>query len=121
MSNNPLEGFKAPKKPKDRRRRISDDEIERIVLALGYGRGQKPTNIRQLVACAFLLAIETAMREGEMLALTRGRLHPDKHYIRTMPSKNGSERDVPLSHDGLALIELLAHDGPLFPVQTGQL
>ena len=32
-SNNPLEGFKAPKQPKDRRRRISDDEIERIVLA----------------------------------------------------------------------------------------
>jgi integrase len=118
-TNNPLEGFKPPKKPKDRRRRVTPGEIERTILALNYTRGAKPTTGRQFVACAFLLAIETAMREGEILALTRGRLHQDKHYIRTMPSKNGSERDVPLSDEALAIIELLPDDGPLFPIGAG--
>jgi integrase len=117
--NNPLEGFKPPKKPKDRRRAISQDEIERVVLALNYSRGERPRTARQFVACAFLLAIETAMRQGEILALTPFRVYREEHYLRTMPTKNGDERDVPLSLEALAILAVLPHQGPLFPVKPG--
>ena len=62
LGDNPMQEVKRPDKPRARRRRITQDEIDRIRMALGYPTDSKPQTISQRVAMAFLLAIETGMR-----------------------------------------------------------
>ncbi|KAF7598012.1 hypothetical protein BGI27_15650, partial [Candidatus Dactylopiibacterium carminicum] len=66
MSENPLPQVRRPSMPAHRTRRIGDDEIQRITLALGWD-GERINTLSCEVAAAFLLAIETAMRIGELL------------------------------------------------------
>ena len=54
-------------RPRDRR--ISDAEVEAILLGLDYERGSVPTRKPHRAAVAFLLALETAMRAGEICGL----------------------------------------------------
>lgn len=46
--------------------------MEAILNILGYKEGEAPTTKKQEIAYLFLLAIETAMRQGELLGLTYG-------------------------------------------------
>lgn len=58
-----------------------------------------------MVAAAFLFAIETGMRSGEILSLTPERITESvAHLPRT---KNDSKRDVPLSKRALEIISEL--------------
>jgi integrase len=88
-----------------RTRRIAEDEQRRILLALCYDEARPVTEKRQQVAVAWLIAIETAMRCGEVLGLTwtnvRGKV---AHLPKT---KNGDARDVPLSKRAQVLLEKL--------------
>ena len=113
---NPCRDVKKPPNPPHRERRISDDEIERVCFALGYSGG-RPLNQSQEVAVMFLLAIETAMRLGEICGIRRrdwiGRA------VRLPETKNGTVRLVPLSREAGRLLELLPKDRErLFSVQS---
>lgn len=117
LRRSPFEGVKPPAEGRARSQRVSDAEIDIMCTALGYAAGTKPETASHLIACALLLAVETAMRQGEILSLDqesrRGRvLHLDK-------TKNGDERDVPLSTRAVALLELLPTEGRLFPIASG--
>jgi integrase len=95
---NPLEGVKRMRKegmPEGRKRRLSypapydcQDE-EGLILA------HAQTPMRQL----FLLAVETAMRRGELLSLRWSWVHDFKNgKVAILPdTKNGTARTVPLS------------------------
>lgn len=117
IRSNPLEDVRKPSAPASRKRRISDAEIERIVTALGYDGGP-PQNASHLTALAFMLAIETAMRAGEILGLTWSNV---RAKAVTLPAtKNGDVRDVPLSpraREILALRQQTLH----FVVQRARL
>ncbi|AEQ96734.1 integrase [Xanthomonas oryzae pv. oryzicola BLS256] len=69
LNADPVADVDRPANPPSWRRRISQDEIDRVTLALGYDGGQ-PTTTSDRIALAFLFAIETAMRSGEILGLT---------------------------------------------------
>jgi integrase len=117
LHRSPFEGVKPPAEGKARSQRVSDAEIAIMCDALGYDPLQRPETASQVIACAILLAVETAMRQGELLTLDqesrRGRvLHLDR-------TKNGDERDVPLSTRAVALLELLPTEGRLFPIAAG--
>lgn len=100
----PLTDVRKPTAPKSRRRRVSDDEVQRIQLALGYDGGA-PQNASHRTALAFELAIETAMRSGEILGLTWPKV---RAKAVTLPAtKNGDVRDVPLSPRAREIIALL--------------
>ena len=103
---NPMNDVGRPKRPKPRKRRITPDEIARIVLALGY-TGGKPTVASQRIAVAFLLAIETGMRSGEIVRLRPHDLHLRDRWLHIPKSKNGDERDVPLSAEAVRLLRLM--------------
>jgi integrase len=107
---NPLGDVKRPASPASRKRRISQDEIERITLALGYDGGV-PQNASQRVALAFLFAIETAMRSGEIVGL-RWQDLGDK-LARLPMTKNGDAREVPLNAEAREIIDLLPRDSEL--------
>lgn len=117
LRSNPLEDVKKPPAPKSRRRRVSDDEVQRIQLALGY-EGGTPVTASHRVALAFEFAVETAMRAGEILGLTWPRVRPK---AVTLPqTKNGDQRDVPLSSRAREIIALLPRDAAtVFDVEPG--
>ena len=99
--HNPVREIDRPKECKPRDRRVSEQEIERILLALGY-EGEVKTK-QQEVAVLFLLAIETAMRLGEMVALKK--VYLDRRYVVVEDSKNGHAREVPLSTKAVSLLQ----------------
>lgn len=117
LAADPMKDIKRPAAGPARDRRISDQEIEAICLALGYQEGMDVSYHSQRVAVAFLFAIETAMRSGEILGLT-GRTVDLRSRVARLPlTKNGSARNVPLSPRAIELLVMLppVDDGrPLF-------
>jgi len=103
MVESPISDLDRPRMPPPRDRLISDDEITRITLALGYRVDGPVETTMQLVGLFFLLAIETGMRLGEMCGMTHASVHLDKQYIQLDLTKNGDSRQVPLSTRALAL------------------
>lgn len=119
MAHNPTIDVKRPKDPPPRDRRISDDELKRILSALEYEEKKSVTTMRQQIAVAFLLAIETAMRQGEIWGLEWNRVHLKERYVTLDMTKNGTKRDVPLSPRAVKLFEKLPQtDSKVFTACT---
>lgn len=118
--SNPVRDITRPKKPRPRDRRISDDEMQRVLYALGYDENERATTCQQLTGVLFLFGVETAMRLGEMVALKWCDIHLSQRYVSIFDSKNSDRRDVPLSVRAVELLKRLdqAEEGP-FPVNSG--
>lgn len=104
--SNPIRGIKRPKNPEPRDRRISEKEIKRILDALLFD-GKTVTKQRDEIAIAFLLALETAMRQGEIWGLEWDDVYLEKRFVRLHETKNGTKRDVALSTEAVRLLNLL--------------
>jgi len=61
----------------------------------------------QEIAYALLIALETAMRQGEILQLTLDNIYLSKRYVQLLKTKNGSARKIPLSRHAMQLLDLL--------------
>lgn len=115
LTENPFFGLKKPKKPKSRNRRILQSEIEKIITELKYETGQTPKISSHYVAWAFLFAMETAMRRGEILSIRKKHIFED--HIHLEDTKNGESRDVPLTKQARELLSLISHnDDRLIPM-----
>lgn len=106
-SHNPVSDTEKPRAPEGRDRLLTDSERERILLALDYMEGEPIRTQRQIIAVAMLLAIETAMRQGELWSLHWCDVHIDKCFVRLHDTKNGTRRDVPLSKRAIELLAML--------------
>lgn len=105
---NPIKLVKRPKDPPPRDRLISSDEIAKILIALDFDESKKEVRTgRHEIAIAFLLAMETAMRQGEIWKLTWENVFLDKLYVHLPDTKNGTARDVPLTARAIELIQYL--------------
>lgn len=115
IRGNPLADVTTPAKPKGRRRRISAAEEKALTLALGQrGKLQAETPTHR-VGLAFLFALETAMRSGEICALTWDCVFLSSRYVTLPKTKNGEARDVPLSTRAVEILKALPRgDGPVF-------
>lgn len=115
---NPARGVKRPPSPPPRRRRIAADEIERVTLALGLTDLECET-AGQRTALAFLFALETAMRAGEILGLTWADV--GARTAKLPDTKNGDARVVPLSARARELLQALPRleDRPCFDLLSG--
>lgn len=102
----PLKTVERPKSPAHRTRRISAEEIDALSVALGWDERPVETLMGE-VAAAFLLAIETAMRQGEILSLSWLNIDFARQVAHIPMTKNGSRRDVPLSSRALQILELM--------------
>jgi integrase len=105
ITANPIADVKKPPAPPDRKRLMLPDECAQIVKACGFD-GKVTTTTHQ-VAVAMLLALETAMRAGEMLGLTWGRVNLQAQYVSLPKTKNGDSRDVPLSTRAVELLQAM--------------
>lgn len=121
INDNPFADLRLPTKPKPRDRRISSDEIERLCLSASYTPYSKPETSTQQIMAAFLLAIETGMRQGELLKIRWQDVYLSQRYIALYDTKNNDDRHVPLSSNAIKLIESLrgVGDEKLFTVSSG--
>lgn len=113
VKGNPLADVTRPKRAPPRDRRVSDDEIERLLAVAGTDLSKGTARAIH----AFRFAVETAMRAGEILALRKKDINGN--VARLHITKNGKPRDVPLSKAALALWEALPRDG--FDLSSGSL
>lgn len=97
--NNPASLVERPESSKHRERRVSEDELDAIGKATG-----SPTLLAIL-----RLAIETAMRRGEILSLHWADVDLQKRVARLHITKNGSARRVPLSLRAVEVLDALPH------------
>ena len=102
----PMEGVKRPSNPPARDRLITKEEIEELCVASGFV-GQDVHTVAQKVILAFLLAIETAMRMGEICDLTWDNIDFDAQTAFLPTTKNGTSRSVALSKRAIELLKLV--------------
>lgn len=107
IAHNPLENVEKCKEPPHRNKIILDDERDNILLALGYVEEQPVVTPRQVIAVAFLFAIETAARYGEIWKLDWKEVYAEKRYMTLLDTKNGDDRNVDLSKRAIELLNKL--------------
>ena len=105
LKENPLKNLKRPSQPPERTRRLSEEEINRILIVADYDKQQIPTTIQNRVAAAMLFALETAMRAGEICNAKWQDLKMDKRLLHLPQTKNGHPRDIPLSSVAMEIIQ----------------
>lgn len=111
LRENPVHLVKRPAKAdRSRSRRWSQQEIDKILEAAGWDEGKQPTVGSEYVGWAVLLAIETAMRLGELCLPCVRDFHPAERYVLLHDTKNGDARMVPLSSRALELFTILTKD-----------
>lgn len=126
LHDNPMTGVHYPAHAPARDRRVSDDEIGRLLLACGWGDDELAQRTSQRVAVIILWAIETGMRAGEITGLTWARIDLEARCARLPKTKNGDSRAVPLSQRAMALLKCLPRadddaDKPAFGVSSASL
>lgn len=101
VSVNPVTDIRKPRSPEHRTVTISRGQIKAMCRVLGYRRG-RCRSVSHAVAVAFLLALRTGMRAGEICGLTWARVHDG---FCSLPVTKTVPRDVPLSGRAMRLIE----------------
>lgn len=105
MGESPLVGMAAPGDNPPRDRLPTNSEIRRILRWLGHVTGRLPTTKQQEAAFAFLLALRTGMRAGEVLQLGPATVAGSVATVtHKMQYRTGKPRKVPLSRHALRLL-----------------
>lgn len=120
---NPIRYVKRPPAPRARDRRLSAEEERYLLAALqaaqrpqgnSYGKGiaRNPW-----FAPMVRLAIETAMRQGELLLLAWEHVDLKRQVAHLPETKNGDARDVPLSSEAVNILRGMPRSiaGKVFP------
>jgi integrase len=97
--NNPCEMVRKPPTPPGRNRLLTHEEEARLLEAL-QPKGRRSPWMAPLV----LLALETAMRRGELLRLRWSDINLDSRIAILRMTKNGTSRKVPLSTKATAVL-----------------
>lgn len=113
--DNPCLLVKKPPSPAGRTRVLSAEEERRLLEAVAP-IGRRNPYMRPLVE----VALQTAMRRGELLALRWEHLDLAARTAYLPTSKNGQPRTVPLSKKALAVFSSLPvqSDGPIFMISA---
>ncbi|APU00288.1 shufflon-specific DNA recombinase [Ralstonia phage RS-PII-1] len=97
---NPVSDVERPKNPPARDRRLSPDEEVKLLAACDESRGGY---LRDVVE----LALETAMRQSELIGLDWAQVDIERRTIRLLEgkTKNGHGRGVPLSKKAVEILK----------------
>lgn len=123
IPESPFKGFKVPSDNAPRDRRVKPSEVKAICRWLGYRTG-KVEGKQQQVALAFLLALRTAMRAGELLSLSDETVNLETRVAK-VPHKTqhitGRLREVPLTKHAVRLLKPRMGRGMVFDVSDKSL
>jgi integrase len=113
IDHDPFRGVKLPKESDPRHQRWRWQQIKRVLRYLGY-TGRKPETKSQEVALAFMIALRTGMRAGEVLQVGPQTL--SGRVVTLAQTKTEKRAQVPLTKRGAALCVLVDQwtiDGPM--------
>lgn len=116
LTENPVKDVKRPRVNDQRDIRLQPGDEEKLIEAIEEGRNP-------WAKAAVILAIETAMRRGELLELRWEHVDLEKSVAHLPETKNGFKRDVPLSPRAKALLKELPHSiaGRVLPLSPNAL
>ncbi|WP_131111345.1 integrase [Sulfuricystis thermophila] len=106
---NPVASVRLPQANNARNRRLDADEEARLMASLAQSRNP-------YILAFVQLALETAMRRGELLALQWENVDLKRRVAHLPATKNGEARTVPLSSRAVAILQDLPRsiDGRVF-------
>jgi len=115
---NPVLSVRKPTQPQGRSRVLSYDE-ERLLLEACEPKANRNIYTRPFV----ILAVETAMRRGEILSLNWNDINYGKRTAFLQLTKNGESRTVPLSTRAIETLQALPRsiNGRVLPINFGAL
>jgi integrase len=123
IAANPVRGIRKPSPNRPRERRLTAEEQTRLLAALAPAKrlenGRWSKGIRNTWLKPFVeLALESAMRRGELLALRWANVDLEKRVAFLPITKNGSARSVPLTGRAVDVLRCLPRsiDGRVFPL-----
>jgi integrase len=109
---NPVQLVRKPVAPAGRDRTLSKAEEERLIAAAAPAGRRNP-----LLQPLLVVAVETAMRRGELLSLRWEHVHLDRRCVFLPHTKNGCSRWVPLSTRAIRALEgVHRSDETVFPI-----
>lgn len=117
--DNPISLIRKPSSPQSRTRTLSIDEQERLFNALRPRRHDSNPWILFIVE----FALETAMRQGEILVLSWIDIDLNRRTAHLETTKNGDKRAVPLSTRAVQILQELPRstEGRVFPMNKAAL
>lgn len=102
ISHNPMRDIRKPKSPDHREVLYTRAQIKLLLRTMGYSPRGPVTRVAHSVAVAFLVALRTGMRAGEIAGLTWDRVKED--YC-VLPVTKTVPRNVPLTRKSMRLIQ----------------
>ena len=111
IENNVWQSVVKPEKGKSRNQRITDEDLNKILKQAKWDNTTSPFYVKHYVCWAFSFALETAMRQGEILAIKREDIK--EGFIHLPITKNGDSRNVPLSAEAKRLLTLIPPENDL--------
>jgi integrase len=114
LARYPLAGWKPKKEPSGRTRFLSEEEMTRLLIACEESRSS-------YLKAFVLVALNTGMRRGEILGLTRRSIDWQNQTVKLVKTKNGEARHVHLNKTALEALRSVPTriDGRLFPFKDG--
>jgi integrase len=116
LPHNPCRLIKREKEPNPRDRILVKDEYTRLIDACRISDNKYLKNMVQF-------SIETAIRQGELLAMRYDHINFEKRTLLIPETKNGEPRTVPLSSKAIDILLALPRrlDGKIFPMTCDSL
>jgi integrase len=118
LSSNPVAEINKPSENPARHRRITNDELSRLLESLG--KSQHPVLIHVVQ-----FAVHSGMRRSEILSIRWADFESEAHTVRLADTKSGSPRVVPLSPSALSAMPSKApgttDDARVFPISANAL
>lgn len=128
VASNPVAGIKKPSPNRGRERRLDSSEetrlLEELTPAARLPNGQWSKGIRNVwIKPLVQLAIQTAMRRGELLSLRWENVNLQDRTAYLPVTKNGTSRRVPLSSAAIRVLVGLPRTlcGRVFPITPNAL
>ncbi|MFL9867121.1 site-specific integrase [Paraburkholderia fungorum] len=98
LAANPIRSVRLPKENAARERRLLPGEEERLLIECRAARAP-------YLEAAVIVAIETGMRQSEILSLRWDRIEFERRVAVLPNTKNGERRGVPLTHRAIAALK----------------
>lgn len=135
LPQNPVAAISAPATSDARDRRLTADELDRLLAAMADASAESGGAVRKgryrvgsrqpWLRPAVEFALETAMRQGEILALTWQNVNISEQTAFLPVTKNGESRTVPLSRRAVEILESIRRPDDararVFPVTSDAL
>ena len=127
LPNNPVRNADREREPRPRDRTLVDDEYQRLLQAcdqmkqVRFRRGD--TAIHLYLKSMIIFSVETAIRQGELLAMRYDQFNFEKRTLHIPETKNGEPRTIPLSTKAIKIIQSVPRriDGKVFPLSCDSL